>query len=155
MLNATFNNISAISWQSVLLVEELEYPKKTSDLSQVTDKLYHIMLFTSPWTGFELTTLVVIGTDCTGSCQSNYHTITTTMALKAIFTFFWQDVISDNERGCLFLYIRLKLSLIEIKDKDEKPVIRCNEEDKITIWVKLLHVLRTNAIHRWYISPTC
>jgi hypothetical protein len=49
----------------------------------------------------------------------------------------------------------LKLSLIEIKDKDEKPVIRCNEEDKITIWVKLLHVLRTNAIHRWYISPTC
>ena len=34
--------------------------------------------YTSPWTGFELTTLVVIGTDCTGSCKSNYHTITTT-----------------------------------------------------------------------------
>jgi hypothetical protein len=31
----------------------------------------------SPWTGFELTTLVVIDTDCTGSCKSNYHTITT------------------------------------------------------------------------------
>jgi hypothetical protein len=30
-------------------------------------------------TGFELTTLVMIGTGCTGSCQSNYHTITTTM----------------------------------------------------------------------------
>ena len=28
--------------------------------------------------GFELTTLQVIGTDCTGSCNSNYHTITTT-----------------------------------------------------------------------------
>jgi hypothetical protein len=27
--------------------------------------------------GFELTTLVVIGTDCIGSCKSNYHTITT------------------------------------------------------------------------------
>jgi hypothetical protein len=26
-----------------------------------------------PWTGFKLTTLVVIGTDCTGSCKSNYH----------------------------------------------------------------------------------
>jgi hypothetical protein len=25
----------------------------------------------------ELTTFVVIGTDCTGSCKSNYHTITT------------------------------------------------------------------------------
>jgi len=30
--------------------------------------------------GFKLTTLVVIGTDCIGSCKSNYHTITTTMA---------------------------------------------------------------------------
>jgi hypothetical protein len=30
--------------------------------------------------GFELTTLVVIGTNCTGSCKSNYHTITTTTA---------------------------------------------------------------------------
>ena len=30
--------------------------------------------------GFELTTLVVIGTDYIGSCKSNYHTITTTMA---------------------------------------------------------------------------
>ena len=29
---------------------------------------------------FEFTTLVVIGTDCTGSCKSNYHTITTTTA---------------------------------------------------------------------------
>ena len=29
-------------------------------------------------TGFELTTLVVIGTDCTCSCKSNYHAIMTT-----------------------------------------------------------------------------
>jgi len=33
----TSNNISAISWRSVLLVEE--DPEKTTDLSQVTDKL--------------------------------------------------------------------------------------------------------------------
>jgi hypothetical protein len=28
--------------------------------------------------GFELATLLVTGTDCTGGCKSNYHTITTT-----------------------------------------------------------------------------
>ena len=32
------------------------------------------------WAGFELITLVVIGTDCVGSYKSNYHTITTTTA---------------------------------------------------------------------------
>ena len=36
--------------------------------------------YTSPSAGFELTTLVVIGIDCTGSCKSNYHTMTTTTA---------------------------------------------------------------------------
>jgi len=50
MFNDTFNNISAISWLSVLLVEE--YPVKTTDMSQVTD--------------------------CIGSYKSNYHTIPTT-----------------------------------------------------------------------------
>ena len=41
--------------------------------------------YASPWTGFELTTLVVIGTDCTGSCKSNYHAITTTTAPLSFF----------------------------------------------------------------------
>ena len=42
VFNATFNNISVIS---VLLVEETEVPRKTIDLPQVTDYLYHIMLY--------------------------------------------------------------------------------------------------------------
>ena len=71
VFNATFNNISVISWRSVLLVEETGGREKITDLSQVTDKLYH---------RFELTTSVVISTDCTGSCESNYHTITATTA---------------------------------------------------------------------------
>jgi hypothetical protein len=47
--------------------------EETTDLPKVTDKLYHIMLYTSPQAGFELTTLVVIGTNCIDSCKSNYH----------------------------------------------------------------------------------
>ena len=42
VFNTTFNNISVISWRSVLLVKEPEYPEKTTDLPQVTDKLYYI-----------------------------------------------------------------------------------------------------------------
>jgi hypothetical protein len=37
-------NISVILWQTVLLMEKPECPEKTTDLSQVTSKLDHIML---------------------------------------------------------------------------------------------------------------
>ena len=49
-----------------------EYLEKTNDLPQVNDKFYHIMLYQIhlACVGFELTMLVVIGTDCIGSCKS-------------------------------------------------------------------------------------
>jgi len=40
------------------------------------------MEYTLPLTGFELITLLAIGIDWTGSCKSNYYTITTTTAPK-------------------------------------------------------------------------
>jgi hypothetical protein len=41
----TFNIISVISWRSVLLVKETRLPVENPDLPQVTDKLYHIILY--------------------------------------------------------------------------------------------------------------
>ena len=43
--SATFNNISVIWWRSVLLVEETRVAGKNTHLSQVNDKLHHIMLY--------------------------------------------------------------------------------------------------------------
>ena len=45
MFNATFNNFSVILWRSVLLVEETRIPGENHQSPQVTDKLYHLMLY--------------------------------------------------------------------------------------------------------------
>jgi hypothetical protein len=53
--SVTFNNMSVISWRSVLLVQGTE---KTTNLSQVTDKPFKIMLYRMhpAMIGFEITT---------------------------------------------------------------------------------------------------
>jgi hypothetical protein len=72
LFNATFNNISAISWRSVLLLEETRVPgwnqrPATSHWQPFSQNV--VSEYTSSWAGFELTTSVpvVINIDALGS----------------------------------------------------------------------------------------
>jgi hypothetical protein len=84
VFNTTFNNISVFLWWSVLLVEETVVPGENHrNVTCHWQTLSHNVVSSTPchaWVGFKLTTLVVIGCDCTGSCKSNCHMITTMMA---------------------------------------------------------------------------
>ena len=67
--NATFNNISVMSWRSVLLVEETrvlgENHRPIANHWQIVS---HNIVSTSKYRNER-------GTNCTVSCKSNYHTI--------------------------------------------------------------------------------
>jgi hypothetical protein len=74
-INTTLSNISAISWQSVLLVKETEVPREYHrPVESHWQALSHnvVLSTSSPWTVFNLITLVVIGTDCAGSCRTTW-----------------------------------------------------------------------------------
>ena len=76
--NATFNKTSVISWRSLLLVEDTGGPTENhwpvaSHSQSLSHNVVHLALRDS----------VVIGTDCIGSCKSNYQMITSTMALTS------------------------------------------------------------------------
>jgi hypothetical protein len=47
IFNATFNNISVISWWPDLAVEKPGHPERTTDHVQATGKLYHLWLWLS------------------------------------------------------------------------------------------------------------
>ena len=120
VFNATFNYFSVISWRSVLFVGETgvlreNYRPVTSHWQTLSHNVvsstphpsgirthnYHIMLYQVHlcWVGFELTTLVVIGTDCIGSYKFNLN-ITHTLILHVLFLFLdigWEDYICQAQ----------------------------------------------------------
>jgi hypothetical protein len=78
MVLLLLSNMYLIILYRVWNLEDFEKAEKI--LPHPAYELYHIMWYTLPWSRFELTTSVVVGTDCIGSCKSNYHTITATTA---------------------------------------------------------------------------
>jgi hypothetical protein len=74
VFNATFNNISVISWQSVLLVVPGENHQPAASHWQT---LSHNVVSSIPGLSRIQTNN---GTDCIGSYKSSYHTITTPKA---------------------------------------------------------------------------
>ena len=77
VFNVTFNNMS------VLLVEGTGENHRSICRKSLTNSITSSCIeYTSPpCTGFEMTTLVVVGTDFTGSSKSNYHTTTTAVQI--------------------------------------------------------------------------
>ena len=61
VFNTIFNNISVISWRSILLVEETGVPRENHrPVASHWQILSHLCCieYTLPWTGFKLTTFV-------------------------------------------------------------------------------------------------
>jgi hypothetical protein len=120
------STISVISWRSVLLVEETRVPGENHRhvvCYWQTFITQGFIEYISPWswTGFELTTLVVICTDFIGSCKSNYHTTTILVRLLSNY----------NIKYICTIYTRLYTCLT--------PIPRFALRDKVTL--RLLKLL--------------
>jgi hypothetical protein len=85
---------------------------------------YCCIEYTSPWKGFELTTLAVIGTDCTGNCTSNYYAITTTMAPE--------QTSNDNNGIILFCNYFVLIDVDGVKEFN--TLIRLVDRESIGRW---------------------
>ena len=87
VFNATFNNSSAISWRPVLMWKKPEYPERTTDHRQATDKLYYLRL----------------RVECTLFCNLQSRARTHTVLLIGLY-----ELIGNNhltwKGGYLFLY---------------------------------------------------
>ena len=83
VINANFNNISIISWRTVLLVRKTGVPGENHrPVTNHWQTLSHNVVSSIPHLSGIRNHNVSgdICTDCIASCKSNYHTITTTNA---------------------------------------------------------------------------
>ena len=88
-----FSNVTVQIFQKILTWKLSAYPIYCSDFGTVSLKYDHFALqwrkniYLYFWSRFELTTSVVISTDCIGSCKSNYYTITATTVPYGIWIY--------------------------------------------------------------------
>ena len=86
--------------------------------------LDHTMLYQLhiAWAGFELTTLVVLSTNCIGSCKSNYYTITTAPDSSLYLFDACCKWISNTCRWSLInhIYSRLKPSFLLLNRRPKR-----------------------------------
>jgi hypothetical protein len=124
-----------------------EDPEKTTVLSQVTDKCYNIMLYTSLWSRFELTTSVVIGTDCIGSCKSNYHTNTAMTAPVLVWNRYNSQCDDDQLEQLMRWWPTRTVNGQYQSFQNSGKVINKNEISSMNIMAVLYD--------RWYLSIFC
>jgi len=75
VFKATFNNMSVMSWRSVLLVKETGVPWENHwPVASHWQTLSHNVVSSTPRHEWGSNSQL---TDCTGNYKSNYHTITT------------------------------------------------------------------------------
>jgi hypothetical protein len=115
VFNATFNNISVISWRSVLLVVENKLSNNVVHLALIEIRTHNI------------------GTDCIGSCKSNYHTITATTAAHIIKILIWLTI---NELVLCFLWFEWKQIIFFFTTAENKQILK-PEHLKIIFWMSL------------------
>jgi len=102
--------------------------------------------YTSPWAGFELTTSGVIGTDCIGSCESNYHTIT-----NMTVPFFVQRALNRqyaDEAECF----TATNSFLQIYDSQSKTLLCHVKMNNDHGYVPFVAIIIWSFPHSWLIT---